>query len=104
MSTHGIKLALCLGLTRMALFAGNAQAMTAQECGSLPGNQFLVAVERGTCRIDIETAAGPNTTVAENGDDDHNGRNGESGGHHDHGGGNRDGGGNNGAGRAAGKP
>jgi hypothetical protein len=97
MSKHGIKIALCLGLAGMALFAGNADAMTAQECGSLPGNQFLAAVERGTCRIDIETAAGPD----DNGDDGHNGRSG-GGGHHDDGGGNREGGGNNGGGNNGG--
>jgi len=99
MSKHGIKIALCIG---MALFAGNANAMTAQECGSLPGNQFLAAVERGTCRIDIETAAGPDVTLANNGDGDHNRRGGgNQGGGHDGGGGGNDGGGggNSGGGR-----
>ena len=97
MSKHGIKIALCLGLTGMALFAGNADAMTAQECGSLPGNQFLAAVERGTCRIDIETAAGPDTIFVNNSDDDHNGRNG-GGGTKGGGGGTRGGGGTTGGG------
>src|SRR5689334_20326720 len=92
MSKHGIKIALYLGLAGVALFAGNANAMTAQECGSLPGDQFLAALERGTCRIDIETAAGPDTTVANNGDGGHNRRGG--GGNQD--GGGRDGGGNDG--------
>ncbi|HVY98003.1 MAG TPA: hypothetical protein VHA35_00780 [Dongiaceae bacterium] len=93
MSKHGIKIALCFGLAGMALFAGNAEALTAQECGALPSNQFLAAIERGTCRVDIQTAAGPDVSFADNGDDGHNGRNGDG----DHGGGNR-GGGNDGGG------
>jgi hypothetical protein len=78
----------------MALFAGSAQALSTQECGALEGNQFLAAVERGTCRIDIETAAGPEYIyVTENGgDDDHKRRGGEGGGHHDDGGDGGDGG------------
>ena len=92
MSKHGIKIVLCLGLAGMALFAGNAQAMSARECSALPGNQFLAAVERGSCRVDIETAAGPDTTFADNSDDGHNRRGGGDQG----GGGNRDGGGNDG--------
>jgi uncharacterized membrane protein YgcG len=108
MPKHGFKIALCAGLTGMALFAGRADAMTAQECGALPDNQFLAAVERGTCRIDIQTAAGPDTTITADsggGDDGHNGRNNDGGGHRDgggrSGGDGGDGGGNPGAGRAA---
>ena len=98
MSKHGINIAFCLGLAGMALVAGNADALTTQECGALPGNQFLAAVERGTCRIDIETAAGPGTTLADNGDDDHNGRGGEHGGGGGGGGGDGGGGGGGGGG------
>jgi hypothetical protein len=105
MPKHGFKIALCVGLTGMALFAGSADALTDQECGALPANQFLGAVERGTCRIDIQTAAGPDMTLpgdGDGGDDDHNGRNNEGGGHRDGGGRDGgDGGGNPGAGRAA---
>ena len=118
MSKHGIKIALCLGLAGMALFGGDAKAMTAQECGALPGNQFLAAIERGTCRIDIQTAAGPDATVSENtSDGGHNGRGerggggngggggGNRGGGRDNGGGGGDnGGGNNGGGRSTSGP
>ena len=114
MSKHGLKLTLLLGLTGAALFASGANAMTSQECGALPDNQFLAAVERGSCRVDIETAAGPDTALADNGgsedggngddgDGGHNSRGGEGGGHHDSGGGgNGGGGGNNGGGRSNG--
>ena len=112
MPKHGFKIALCSGLAGMALFAGTAQALSTQECGSLDGNQFLAAVERGTCRIDIQTAAGPNATFAENGggdedggDGDHNRRGGEGGGHHDDGGKGGDGGdGGSGGGNPNGGP
>src|SRR6185369_2696839 len=98
MSMQGIKIALCLGFAGLALFAGNAEAMTVEECTALPGNQFLAAVERGTCRIDIETAAGPGTTAADNGDGDHNRR----GGGNQGGGGGRKGGQQTGGGDPAG--
>jgi hypothetical protein len=99
MSKHGIKIAFVLGVAGMALFAGNAQALTDQECTALPSNQFLAAIERGTCRVDIETAAGPD--VADNGDDDHSGR---GGGDHGKGGGDRGTGGGNPNGGRPGKP
>jgi hypothetical protein len=100
MSKHGTKIALVLGMAGMALFAGNAQALTDQECTALPSNQFLAAIERGSCRIDIETAAGPDT--ADNSDDGHNGRDG--GGDHGKGGGERNTGGGNPNGGRPGKP
>ena len=100
MPKHGFKIALCVGLTGMALFAGRADALTAQECAALPGNQFLAAVERGTCRIDIQTAAGPDTTTG-GGDDGHNGRNNDGGGHRGGGGGGDGGDGGGSPGRAA---
>jgi hypothetical protein len=93
MPKHGFKIALCVGLTGMALFAGRADAMTAQECSALPGNQFLAAVERGTCRIDIQTAAGPDTATADNGGGGHDGRNNDGGSSGGDGGGGRGGGG-----------
>jgi hypothetical protein len=92
MSKRGFKLSLCIGFAGMVLFAGNAHALTDQECSALPSNQYLAAIERGTCRIDIQTAAGPDATIANNngGGSDRNGRNG---GEHDGGGDNGGGGG-----------
>jgi hypothetical protein len=87
-------------LTGLALAAGDAKALTYQECGSLPNNQLLAAIERGTCRIDIETAAGPDTPIVIDDSDDGGGnrRNGRNGG----GNGGNDGGGNDGGGSSGG--
>lgn len=97
MSKHGMNLSLCAGLLAgLALLSGSAGAMTKPECGALGGNQLLAAIERGTCKIDIQTAAGPDTTLVQN--DSGDGTPGDPGDRNGRGerGGNRDGGGNDG--------
>jgi uncharacterized membrane protein YgcG len=100
MLTQKMTLAACIGVMGIALLASNANAMTEEECTHLEGNQFLAAVERGACGIDIVTAAGPQETSADDGRDGRNGGGNHGGGDRPKGGG----GGNPGGGRAAGKP
>jgi hypothetical protein len=107
------RFAACVGMLSTVLLANDALAMSDQECARLPGNQFLAAIERGNCRVDFETAAGPQETlvVGSNDEGGRDGRNGHQGGGRDGGskgggdsGGGDSGGGNNRAGAAAGKP
>ncbi len=95
-----LKIAVLAGTIQAAMLAGNAQAMTQEECARLTGNQFLAEIERGNCHIDITTAAGPDADpmlYAGGGEDGgRTGRGGERGGGNEGGGGNGDGGGDGG--------
>ena len=101
------EIAACIGVIGAALLAGEADAKTYEECLRLSANEYLAAIERGVCDINIETAAGPQQEASADDEGSRDGRNGgERGGNN--GGGNRDGGktggGRAGAGRGAGKP
>lgn len=101
MLTPKISLVACIGVVGAALLAGNANAMTTEECTHLDGNAYLAAIERGACGIDIVTAAGPQQE-ASTGDDDggQGGRDGRNGGGKE-GGDSHPGGGEQGGGRAS---
>jgi hypothetical protein len=60
--------AACIGVLGTALLTGNANALTRSECEELPGNMFLAAVERGDCDLDIQTAAGPQEELIDEGE------------------------------------
>jgi hypothetical protein len=55
---HSVKLAACVAILGAAALAGDAMALSQEQCQQLPGNMFLAAVERGDCDINIQTAAG----------------------------------------------
>jgi len=89
MLKHGLKLTACIGVVGAGLLAGDASAMTHEECIRLPANQYLAAIERGVCEINLETAAGPQQEAStDDGDGNRDGRNGGG----NNGGGNRSGG------------
>jgi len=106
MIKHSIKIAACSSILGIAVLAHDAMALTEMECEDLSGNQFLAAVERGECDIDIQTAAGPQEeAVDEQGSTGD--RDGRSGGGNNGGGSGNRGGGNKGGrsgGAAPGKP
>ena len=100
MFTRNLALAACIGVMGATLQANSGHAMTFEACEQLQPNQYLAAIERGECQIaNIETAAGPSQSDADNGGGGggNGGRDKERTGRSD-GGGNGGGGGGNGGG------
>jgi uncharacterized membrane protein YgcG len=96
MISQNVKRAAWLGIAGAALLATAANALENQDCGHMTDDQFLAALERGTCRIDLETAAGADQGGGNTGRNAHDGHDGGSGG--------KDGGGRSGGGAPAGGP
>ena len=69
MIKFGLTLTACAGALCATLLPGEANASTHEECLRLSANQYLAAIERGVCDVNIETAAGPQQDAAAGGGD-----------------------------------
>lgn len=104
MIKYGLTLTACAGALCATLLPGDAHAFTHEECLRLSANQYLAAIERGVCDVNIETAAGPQQdAAADAGDGNRDGR-GEGGNGGRSEGGDKSGGGNPGGGGGRGNP